>query len=356
VGEDENVLHGRSGDEGESANPAHSRVTGELPQRLSAPVANLSEKLKSALNNNETPAEQVGVISLPKTRRKQKAVNPNQLTLFSDEYEDEYKPDSVKTEPQTTTQAVIIPQSAVDNILSHGGNDKDSLIRIIAHFQKGKTAIENAVFLREEFAGRRNGDVLGRGHIVDGSKYAVWFGADGIKIGRGDSVNTSQSVTISWEQATERISELLEQGTFATQENLDKAWEHEIKDCADKMWTLDQNCDEDVEWLPRDFKRSSAPDDTAEFAELITNDPTFLQEAIDTLEVLCERYEKDRDILRFHYYNPNKLLGNLYDLQKSPTLFTADPAFELQSELFITQDEKNQLVLPSRRNTARGTL
>jgi hypothetical protein len=217
-------------------------------------------------------------------------------------------------------------------------------LRIIAHFQKGKSATENADFLRGEFSGRRNGDMLGRGHVVDGSRYAVWFDNSGMKIGRGESANTPQSATISWEQAAERVAELLQQGTFATQENLDKAWDNEIKDCADELWYLGQACEDDVAFLDK-LRAGGFPDDTAKIAELLANSPQFLQKTIDNLDTFAEEYAKNRDILRHHDHNLSTIKERLIELQHSPTRFSADPAFELHSELFITADEKSQLVL-----------
>ena len=329
VGNNEDVLHGRGSDEDDGAD---SRDT------------TLTDTAKEKINNlfaDETSVNKADVFSLSEkaNSRSRGKIDPNQGTLF-----DLLDGGEVAENTPIRTAPTPINQAVIDNILSHGGNDRDSLLRIIAQFQKGKNVSENADFLREEFTGRIAGDVIGRGHVVDNHKYAVWFDSeDGIKISRGESAKTPQLV-LPWNTVAERISELLQQGTFATQENLDQAWDYEIQLRANNTWDINRDCGDGHEFFPFEWEgRGGYPADTAKVAEFL-REPESLQKIIDSMSDFTDKYAQNRDIMRFHWYNPTKTLANLRDLQLTPIRFEADPTFGLHSQLFITEDEKNQLV------------
>lgn len=71
------------------------------------------------------------------------------------------------------------------------------------------------MFLRREF-----GTENGRGIEHEGRRYAVWFLEDGIHLARGNSVLSGYDrTTVAWEQASARILELLNAGTYLPQQN-----------------------------------------------------------------------------------------------------------------------------------------
>ena len=90
---------------------------------------------------------------------------------------------------------------------------------------------ENISFLRREF-GRANG----RGIEYEGRKYAVWFLEDGIHLAQGDSVHTGYSKTVvTWEQASARILELLEAGTYLSASELAQAPDKVLHEAMDAL-------------------------------------------------------------------------------------------------------------------------
>lgn len=90
---------------------------------------------------------------------------------------------------------------------------------------------ENEEFLRREF-GRANG----RGIEYEGRKYAVWFLEDGIHLAQGDSVRTGYSKTVvSWEQASTRILELLDAGTYLSASELAQAPDKVLHEAMDAL-------------------------------------------------------------------------------------------------------------------------
>ena len=82
-------------------------------------------------------------------------------------------------------------------------------------FSKGKFTIKEITkeeyeeFVRNEYG---NG---GKGFIIDGKKYSVWFNKNGMQIALGETVRTKDKIYLSWEQVTNRIHCLLKEGEFA---------------------------------------------------------------------------------------------------------------------------------------------
>jgi hypothetical protein len=128
VGENESVLHGRSDDEGESVDSAHSGIA----------------KLNSVLGEDETSAiseKEVGVFSMPQSKgRSRKKADPNQLSLW-DIDEPTETPELTQQEAVQSSEAIAIPTDA--QIVT------DELMRG-SHFQNGKFRIED--FAKAEFA------------------------------------------------------------------------------------------------------------------------------------------------------------------------------------------------------------
>lgn len=112
--------------------------------------------------------------------------------------------------------ARTVPQAVIDLALCTGGNEPNSAERIAIFYMRERPESENISFLRREF-GRENG----RGIEYEGRKYAVWFLEDGIHLAQGDSVRTGYSRTVvTWEQASARILNLLEAGTYLSASEL----------------------------------------------------------------------------------------------------------------------------------------
>ena len=125
--------------------------------------------------------------------------------------------------------ARTVPQEVIDLALCTGGNEPNSAERIAVFYMRERPEQENISFLRREF-GRANG----RGIEYEGRKYAVWFLEDGIHLAQGDSIRTGYSKTVvTWEQASARILELLEAGTYLSASELAKA---RTRYCT-KRWT-----------------------------------------------------------------------------------------------------------------------
>lgn len=137
-------------------------------------------------------------------------------------------------EPQRTGELFptrTVPQAVIDQTLYTAGNSRGSAERIAVFYTRQRPETECIAFLRREF-----GTENGRGIEYEGQKYAVWFMEDGIHLAQGDSIRTSHSrTTVTWEQASARILELLEAGTYLSAAELEQAREHTLLEMAEEL-------------------------------------------------------------------------------------------------------------------------
>ena len=124
-----------------------------------------------------------------------------------------------------------VPQAVIDLVLSTAGNEPGSTERVSVFYMRERPESENVSFLRREF-----GTENGRGIEYEGRKYAVWFMEDGIHLAQGDSIRTGYSKTlVTWEQASARILELLEAGTYLSASELTQAPDKVLREAMDAL-------------------------------------------------------------------------------------------------------------------------
>ena len=87
----------------------------------------------------------------------------------------------------------VIPQQIIDEVLTSGGNNENSILRIAAYFKKDKPVEENSIFLCEEYG------VGGKGFIINENKVSTWFDNAGIHIAYGNTVRDENTTLITWE-------------------------------------------------------------------------------------------------------------------------------------------------------------
>lgn len=266
-----------------------------------------------------------------------------QLSLFKPEQE------PIKPNQQAESlkpSAFSMPQHDIDVILRSAGNNKNSQLRIVAQYKKQLPAEDNVAFLQAEY---RTG---GKGFYIDEKEVAVWFDKNGIQIARGNTVQSNfMKTTLSWEQVEKRIGELLENGLYMGQEQLDQVDGHERKELADKLWYLHQDRSGEF-FMEDDIFRGGHPDSSARIAELYT-DPEKLNEIINGLDGFAQKYKVDRSILRFHFHKPDELLKRLHDLKRERREYQANGFDYQEPAMFITQDEVDA-VLGSGSSMSRG--
>ena len=124
-----------------------------------------------------------------------------------------------------------VPQAVIDQTLYTAGNSRSSAERIAVFYMRQRPEAECVAFLRREF-----GTENGRGIEYEDQKYAVWFMEDGIHLAQGDSIRTGHSrTTVTWEQASARILELLEAGTYLSALELEQAQDKVLLEMGDAL-------------------------------------------------------------------------------------------------------------------------
>ncbi len=239
--------------------------------------------------------------------------------------------------------ARTVPQEVIDLALCTGGNEPNSAERIAVFYMQERPESENISFLRREF-GRANG----RGIEYEGRKYAVWFLEDGIHLAQGDSVRTGYSKTmVTWEQASARILELLEAGTYLSTSELAQAPDKVLHEAMDALLMTARDLNEEGRAQGLFPQTLAIHDQHKGYPELDKDMVAFakteggLQTLAQEYHAFLDAYAAAPDIMRFRVsgYNTHRIGVVLDGLPYPERHFTAQPNFLRQCKMFITQDE-----------------
>ena len=245
--------------------------------------------------------------------------------------------------------ARTVPQAVIDLALCTGGNEPNSAERIAVFYMRERPEQENEEFLRREF-GRANG----RGIEYEGRKYAVWFLEDGIHLAQGDSVRTGYSKTVvTWEQASARILELLDAGTYLSASELAQAPDKVLHEAMDALLMTARDLNEEGRGQGLFPQTLAIHDQHKGYPELDEDMVAFakteggLQTLAQEYHTFLDAYAQDRDIMRWRLsaYNTHRIGIVLDGLSYPKRSFTAQPSFLRQCKMFITQDEIDQFFL-----------
>ena len=245
--------------------------------------------------------------------------------------------------------ARTVPQEVIDLALCTGGNEPNSAERIAVFYMRERPEQENEEFLRREF-----GTENGRGIEYEGRKYAVWFMEDGVHLAQGDSVRTGYSKTIvTWEQASARILELLEAGTYLSASELAQAPDKVLHEAMDAMLMTARDLNEDGRAQGLFPQTLAIHDQHKGYPELDKDMVAFakteggLQTLAQEYHAFLDAYAQGNDIMhwRLSAYNTHRIGVVLDGLSYPERSFTAQPSFLRQCKMFITQDEIDQFFL-----------
>ena len=239
--------------------------------------------------------------------------------------------------------ARTVPQEVIDLALCTGGNEPNSAERIAVFYMRERPESENISFLRREF-GRANG----RGIEYEGRKYAMWFLEDGVHLAQGDSVRTGYSKTmVTWEQASARILELLEAGTYLSASELAQAPDKVLHEAMDTMLMTARDLNEEGRAQGLFPQTLAIHDQHKGYPELDEDMVAFakteggLQTLAQEYHTFLDAYAQGNDIMRWRLsaYNTHRIGVVLDGLSYPERSFTAQPSFLRQCKMFITQDE-----------------
>ena len=242
--------------------------------------------------------------------------------------------------------ARTVPQEVIDQALYTAGNEPGSAERIAVFYMREHSEQENIAFLRREF-----GTENGRGIEYEGRKYAMWFLEDGIHLAQGDSIRTGYSKTVvTWEQASARILELLEAGTYLSASELAQAPDKVLHEAMDALLMTARDLNEDGRAQGLFPQTLDIHDQHKGYPELDEDMVAFakteggLQTLAQEYHTFLDAYAAAPDIMRFRIsgYNTHRIGVVLDGLPYPERHFNAQPDFLRQCKMFITQDEIDQ--------------
>ena len=242
-----------------------------------------------------------------------------------------------------------VPQAVIDQTLYTAGNSRGSAERIAVFYMRQRPETECVAFLHCEF-----GTENGRGIEYDGRKYAVWFMEDGIHLAQGDSIRTGHSrTTVTWEQASARILELLEAGTYLSAAELAQVQDKVLFEMGDALLMTARDLTQEgrAQGL---FPQTLAIHDQRKGYPELDEDMVAFAKSEGGLTALAEEYhaflrayEQNRSIMRFRLseYCTHRIGTVLDGLDYPERHFTAQPDFLRRCKMFISQDEIDQFFL-----------
>ena len=258
-----------------------------------------------------------------------------QLSFFPSEEEQIQIIDEAESVIKTPF-AFSFKQDEIDHVLCLGSNADHSRLRVCAKFKKNKSLEEIADFLKAEYRG-------GSGFLIGHGNLSAWYAEDGVHLSQGTGARyVKNAQIIPWRAAAERIGQLLEQGSFTTNVELAEVDGYERTQLAETLWYLRNDMEDEGRqlFLGVEVFQGGFPDSTARLANMMA-EPESLAKIIDELIAFVAAYEKDRSLLRFHYYRPRVLLDGITDLQLPRREYVTDMMALPEIGKFITDDEVN---------------
>ena len=259
-----------------------------------------------------------------------------QISMFPSEAEQIESIAEAESVPETPS-AFSVSQEDIDHLLRLGSNTENARTRIVLEFMKQKPMAELTDFVKETFHD-------GYGLKTESGNLSSWAAEDGLHITPGTSVRYNRTAQIlSWEDATARIGELLEQGRFATNVELTEAPGYERRQAAESLWYLCGDMSEKAiaqNWMPtlRENWHGGFPDAADRLTKLL-EDPDTRQTFITELEAFTAAWMQDSELMRFRFYRPDRVLRTFSELSLPRREYASDMIELPIVSSFITEDE-----------------
>ena len=261
-----------------------------------------------------------------------------QMSLFPTEEEQIAYIDTAESVNSTPSAfSMFISQDDIDHILRTGGNADAARMKIAAEFSKQKPVEDRAAFLKNLYYG-------GNGLITENGRFSAWYGDEGIHIANGDAARHLRSAqVIRWTDAAERVEELLDGGTFATNLEVTEALRYERLSIAVAVWNLYHDFSDEAKsrgYLSclGNIHSTNFPEETERLTDDLLN-PEFRERLLAEYKVFLDAYHENRELLRFHFHRPQALLTRMEDLSLPRKEYHSDMAVVPKTGRFITEDE-----------------
>ncbi|MBO5494529.1 MAG: DEAD/DEAH box helicase family protein [Eubacterium sp.] len=262
--------------------------------------------------DNAVPAEQT-------------AMEPEQVSLFAD---------------------FGISQQIIDEALCIGANDTNSTLDIAMFFRRDRGTEYNAKFLKSHYG------TNGAGFFFDGEQISVWYDENGINIAKGNTAQKSSATHLNWEQAAQRIRELLDLGRYMPQYQLDKIDDYELSYVAERIvfFLRDMDKDSKERCFPSLYEALNGvygyPDQVEIVKGALSNPDTFNDLDNDYIEFIDDLNRGNiHGLYRFAFnYSPEYVYEIMQGMSLEKVDFKAQSGFNPDRQYFITNDEINKLL------------
>ena len=234
-------------------------------------------------------------------------------------------------------------QDIIDDALRIGANDTHSRLIITAYMMKNKSEDETAAFLQKHYG------TNGAGFLYKEQQYAIWYNSDGVSVAAGKTAQSRMARTLSWNEVAARIRELLDEGRYIPQRELDQVVDYEMDTISDRLALTARDMTAEAKeagyatTILETVGRGVFPESKDNIRSLLS-DPEMLQTAVTEWGEFVAAFEKDRGLMRFPYNRPSELLIQLQNLQIEPITFHAAEDFDPLRRYYISDDEIDQLL------------
>ena len=238
-----------------------------------------------------------------------------------------------------TPSAFSFAQEEIDHFLLLGSNTDEARKIVALEYMKQKSTEEIVQTLKQVYHG-------GFGLKEESGNISVWYAEEGIHLAKGASaIDSPRAQMIPWEDAASRIGELLEQGEFATNVELEEAAGYERMGVAQSIWYLYHDLSDEARnmgFFPSlsDIQGNGFPKETEWLAEQL-NQPEFLETLKAEYRSFITAHDADRSLLRFHYHKLDILGKRLDELNVPLKEFQSEMMYVPLVRQFITDDEIN---------------
>ena len=234
-----------------------------------------------------------------------------------------------------------MPQEYIDQFLRVGSNTDNARTRIAIEYSKQLHKDVMIPFIKKTYHG-------GYGLKFGDTKVCAWYARDGMHITYGDSARYARNAQIvSWENIYNRIGELLDQGSFATNVELTEMRTFEQKELAEKLIYMTRDIDHkrtDNRYMSIIHNlRGGFPDEVEQIKEFLS-DPKQYGVIMEQLYDLQDAYNRENQVMRFRSSNPKKVVPLMEQYAIPRKKYTGEMAEIPEEHPFITEDEITEAI------------
>lgn len=241
------------------------------------------------------------------------------------------------TGSNTVKAPFALPQYIVDAVLAEGTEHARDKFKIAVFFSLDQPVEENAKFLKALYKKGSNGFIINQRNI------AYTWNEDGFQIVWGKGVvNAFEKQELSWKDCATEIRNLLDQGRYMPQEDLDKLNDFEYHEVAETLMYMCQDMD---------YERSDHMMELREHASLmfiegppkiagLLQTKDFYDRTLQALHEFNTDYQNDPSLMRnrWYQYAPDKMIPLVENLAIPHLIFHAVDYEVPEYTYFVTQD------------------